>query len=202
MHGAAVGFGVGDGDGLAGEEGIHGIADVVIGGLGIVEGVGLVVHGAVVDEGAVFVDDEGVGRGFHAVEVADGAAAVIDPSGGVDAAVGPFLAGLLGGAMAGVIGVDGVHEEPDDAFSGEVFLQGLGGALVLIVAEGTVRIVRLDDDNFTFVIGKFDGFTVNIGAGEIRCGLADFDGKRASGKGQSDKEGECGFHVIDCYFVS
>ena len=51
----------------------------------------------------------------------------------------------------------------------------------MIVAKRTIRVVRLDDDNFSFVVGKLDGFAVDVGAGKIRRRLADFHGEGGSG---------------------
>ena len=117
-------------------------------------------------------------RGFHAVKMADGAGVVVNPRGRGDFQIRRFLARLFRRAVAEIFRVHGIHQQPHDAFGGQILLQFLHRAgRVMVVAERAVGVVGFDDDNLALVIGQLDGLAVDVRAGEIRRGLADFHGE-------------------------
>ena len=61
-------------------------------------------------------------------------------------------------------------------------------SLEMIVAERTIEIVGLEDDNLAFVIAKLVGLTIDVLGREIWRGLADFS--RCPCGADSCKDGE------------
>ena len=157
MHRAAVGFGLGNFDRLAGEQVFDGVADVVFCLARVAIGTRVVVHRAAVGERAVLADDENVRGSFHAVEAAKVTGAVVKPRGRGELQLFPFCLRLCGVAVTGIFRADGIHEQPDDAFAGEFFLKLLRRALIVVVVERAVRVEGFEDDNLAFVVGELDG---------------------------------------------
>ena len=74
-----------------------------------------------------------------------------------------------------MFGVDGVNDEPDDAFADGRLLEALHCAcFVMVCAERTIGIVSFKYDDFAFVIAELVGLSVDICAGEVRGRLAYF----------------------------
>src|SRR5208283_4068350 len=158
---ATVGLGLADFHRFTGEQGVHGFADIIARGFGVVLRIGFVVNRAVIGEHAVLINHIHVRRGFHAVKMADRAGAVVNPGRGNNFLVGDFLPGLFGRAMARIVGVDGIDDEPHDALGSQVFFQLLHRAgLVMIVTEWTIGVVGFQYDNLALVIAELDCFTV------------------------------------------
>ena len=70
------------------------------------------------------------------------------------------------------------------ALGGELLLQILRRAVrVLVVAKRAIGVVGFKDDDPALVIAEFDGLAVDVRAGKIRGGLANFNGQRGGSQG-------------------
>ena len=76
---------------------------------------------------------------------------------------------------------------PDPNAASILVLHGAGG--VVVMTERTVRIVRFEHHDFARVIAQFNGLAIDVSAGEIRGGFADFHGVGADHNGQRGNGG-------------
>src|SRR5437867_12993694 len=88
FYAAAVGFGLGDFEFLAGLELLNGFAHVVSGRARVAFGRRTIVDGPLVGKHAILINDEHVRRGAHAIFFSNLTRAIIQPGGGFDFLLG------------------------------------------------------------------------------------------------------------------
>ena len=189
----AVGLGFRRGDGLAGEGGVEGLADVVL-GLGDVGGVGGfdAINGTGVDDFSFRIDDEHFGRGFGTVLLADFAGGIEQDGGGGGVLILGVDIGLGAGAVALFAGGRGDDGEPDHPLGGVLLLKPLHAAAgVVLFHKGAFVVEPFEDDKFAAEVGEFVGGAFGVGEGEFWGRLARLDcggGREDPTDGQDGKE--------------
>ena len=108
------------------------------------------------------------------MSAAVGTNCVINPRRGIDLEVFPFLLCLGRRAVAKIIWVHGIDQQPYDPLGREFLLQRLRGAAVLIMTKRAIRIIGFNDHNLALVIRELDGLAVDVRAGEVGGRLANF----------------------------
>ena len=142
-------------------------------------GGGDAVDRALVDEGALAIDDEAVRGHLGVVRAADALVGVLDDG-----------AGVVGGGLELVAA--GVDDEPDGAGGDDFLLEFLHlAAFVELLHERAAGVIPFEDDGLALEVGEADGLAVEGLAGEVRSRLADFrSGERDDGHEAGEEGGE------------